>query len=118
MGVVGRGAKCAAERRVGRTARSRIPLGGTGLFRAASLRTRCAPFRCAGLSSDLCRVRDGVIAAALAENAQYHCGFLHFACLLAWCYSSPVPLRPVDRLSRSPDWPDVTPATNAGTPSP
>src|SRR5215472_6926795 len=31
-----------------------------GLFRAASLRTRCAPFRCAGLSSDLCRVRDGV----------------------------------------------------------
>ena len=35
-------------------------LGGMGLFRAASLRTRCAPFRCAGLSSDLCRVRDGV----------------------------------------------------------
>src|SRR6266568_4755443 len=31
-----------------------------GLFRAASLRTRCAPFRCAGLSSDLCRVRDRV----------------------------------------------------------
>src|SRR5215468_9906370 len=58
------------------------------------------------------------LPAALAENAQYHCGFLHFACLLAWCYSSPVPLRPVDRLSRSPDWPAVTPATNAGTPSP
>ena len=31
-----------------------------GLFRAASLRTRRAPFRCTGLSSDLCRVRDGV----------------------------------------------------------
>jgi len=23
------------------------------------------------------------LPAALAENAQYHCGFLHFACLLA-----------------------------------
>jgi hypothetical protein len=33
----------------------------------------------------------------------------HFACLLAWCYSSPVSLRPVVRFSRSPDWPDVTP---------
>src|ERR1700741_467821 len=32
----------------------------SGLFRAASVRTRCAPFRCAGLSSDLCRVRDWV----------------------------------------------------------
>src|SRR6267154_4247261 len=31
-----------------------------GLFRAASLQTRRAPFRCTGLSSDLCRVRDGV----------------------------------------------------------
>ena len=31
-----------------------------GLFWAASLRTRRAPFRCAGLSSDLCRVRDWV----------------------------------------------------------
>src|SRR5690349_23020428 len=58
------------------------------------------------------------LPATLAENAQYHCGFLHCACLLAWCYSSPVPLRPVDRLSRSPDWPDVTPATTTGTPSP
>ena len=58
------------------------------------------------------------LPAALAENAQYHCGFLHCACLLAWCYSSPVPLRPVDRFSRSPDWPDVTPATTTGTPSP
>src|SRR5262249_41710991 len=58
------------------------------------------------------------LPATLAENAQYHCGFLHCACLLAWCCSSPVPLRPVDRLSRSPDWPDVTPATTTGTPSP
>src|SRR5271169_2964004 len=31
-----------------------------GLSRAASLRTRRAPFRCTGLSSDLSRVRDGV----------------------------------------------------------
>jgi len=30
------------------------------LFRAASLRTRRASFRCTGLSSDLCRVRDWV----------------------------------------------------------
>src|SRR5690348_11641919 len=58
------------------------------------------------------------LPAALAENAQYHCGFLHYACLLAWCCSSPVPLRPVDRLSRSPDWQAVTPATTTGTPSP
>src|SRR6266480_798489 len=58
------------------------------------------------------------LPAALAENAQYHCGFLHCACLLAWCYSSPVSLRPVVRFSRSPDWPDVTPATTTDTPSP
>jgi hypothetical protein len=31
-----------------------------GTSRAASLRTRRASFRCTGLSSDLCRVRDGV----------------------------------------------------------
>ena len=31
-----------------------------GLFRAASLRTRRAPFRRTGLSGDLCRVCDGV----------------------------------------------------------
>jgi hypothetical protein len=32
--------------------------------------------------------------------------------------SSPVPLHPVVRLSRSPDWADVTPPITAGTPSP
>jgi hypothetical protein len=31
---------------------------------------------------------------------------------------SPVPLRPVVRFSRSPDWQDVTPATTTGTLSP
>ena len=56
--------------------------------------------------------------AALAENAQHHYGFLHCASLMAADCSSPVPLRPVDRPSRSPDWPDVTPATTTGTPSP
>ena len=37
------------------------------------------------------------LPAALAENAQYHSGFLHFASLMVLNRSSPVPLRPVDR---------------------
>jgi hypothetical protein len=37
------------------------------------------------------------LPAALAENAQYHCGFLHYASLMVPSRSSPVPLRPVDR---------------------
>ena len=49
--------QCATWRRQGGL-HGEVPQAG--LFRAASLRTRCAPFRCAGLSSDLCRVRDGV----------------------------------------------------------
>src|SRR6266568_5021264 len=43
-----------------------------GLFRAASLQTRRAPFRCTGLSNDLCRVRDGArvdpVMARLADD--------------------------------------------------
>src|SRR5262249_12972766 len=58
------------------------------------------------------------LPAALAENAQYHFGWLHCASLMVLYRSSPVPLRPVVRLSRSPDWADVTPPTTTGTPSP
>src|SRR6267378_94319 len=54
------------------------------------------------------------LPAALAENAKHHFGFLHFAYLMAPFVQSPAPLRPVVRLSRSPDWPDVTPATTYG----
>ena len=54
------------------------------------------------------------LPAALAENAQYHFGFLHYASLMVINRSSPVPLRPVVRLSRSPDWADVTPPTTYG----
>src|ERR1700722_5276784 len=56
--------------------------------------------------------------SAPAENAPYPFGFLHCASLVALRCSSPVPLRPVDRLSRSPDWTVVTPPTTTGTPSP
>src|ERR1700755_295696 len=65
-------------------------LGGMGLFRAASLRTRCAPFRCAGLSSDLCRVRDGVrvdvVVACRADDQGLAPHFRHEGCPrgLAW----------------------------------
>jgi len=76
-----------------------------GLFRAASLRVNpaCGFYR-TGLSGDLCRVRDG---AALAENGQYHFGFLHFAYLMVLnrpvtCAPSPCgPAFPVSRLSGS-----------------
>src|ERR1039458_1540788 len=54
------------------------------------------------------------LPAALADNAQYHFGFLHCASLMVIDRSSPVPLRPVVRLSRSPDWADVTPPTTYG----
>ena len=73
-------------------------------------------FHRTGLSRDLCRVRD--VPAALAENAKYHFGFLHCASLMVLNRSSPVPLHPVVRLSRSPDWADVTPPITMGTPSP
>jgi hypothetical protein len=56
--------------------------------------------------------------AALAENSWYHFGCLHCAYLMVPSRSSPVPLRPVVRYQRSPDWADVTPPTTAGTPSP
>jgi hypothetical protein len=56
--------------------------------------------------------------AACAENAQYHFGFLHCASLMVLDRSSPVPLHPVVRFSRSPDWADVTPPITTGTPSP
>src|SRR5689334_16528756 len=56
--------------------------------------------------------------AALAEDFKYHFGFLHYAYLAVLAIQSPVPLRPVVRLSRSPDWQAVTPATTTGTPSP
>ena len=45
------------------------------------------------------------LPAALAENAKYHCGFLHFACLMApyrpvACAPSPCgPALPVSRLA-------------------
>ena len=41
-----------------------------------------------------------------------------FAYLMASSGSSPVPLHPVVRLQRSPDWADVTPPITTGTPSP
>src|SRR5260370_41649432 len=44
------------------------------------------------------------LPAALAENAKHHFGCLHSAYLMVFHRSSPVPLRPVVRLSRSPDW--------------
>src|SRR5262249_1346515 len=56
--------------------------------------------------------------AALAEDFKHHFGFLHYAYLAVLAIQSPVPLRPVVRLSRSPDWQAVTPATTTGTPSP
>jgi hypothetical protein len=37
------------------------------------------------------------LPATLAENVQYHYGFLHYAFLMVLNRSSPVPLRPVDR---------------------
>jgi hypothetical protein len=67
------------------------------LFRTAPSRTRRARFPGTGLSSDLRRVCDQVLPAALAENVKYHYGFLHYASLMVASRSSPVPLRPVDR---------------------
>src|SRR6478672_2757996 len=58
------------------------------------------------------------LPAALAEDVKHHVGFLHYAYLAIPAIQSPVPLRPVVRLSRSPDWQAVTPATTTGTPSP
>ena len=56
---------------MGCAARSRL-LAVAGLFRAAFLRTRLAPFSAPGLSSDLCRVRDGarvdVLVAGSADD--------------------------------------------------
>src|SRR5437667_11117422 len=55
-----------------------------GLFRAASLQTRRAPFRCTGLSSDLCRVRDGVrvdpVMARRADDERLAPYFRHEGC--------------------------------------
>ncbi len=99
--------------RVGCAARSRIRVM-RAFSGAASLRTRRASFRCTGLSSDLCRVRGRVLSAALAENAKYHFGFLHYAFLMVPSRSSPVPLHPVIRLSRSPDWSGRYPADYCG----
>src|SRR5262249_12350560 len=56
--------------------------------------------------------------ASLAENAKHHFGCLHFAYLMVSSRSSPVPLHPVVRFSRSPDWAVVTPPITTGTPSP
>src|SRR5580700_554379 len=49
------------------------------------------------------------LPAALAEDFKYRPGVLHYAYLTVPKNPSPVPLRPVDRLSRSPDWQAVTP---------
>src|SRR5215831_16578926 len=54
------------------------------------------------------------LPAALAENAQHHFSRLHCASFMVTTRSSPVPLRPVVRVSRSPDWTDVTPPTTYG----
>src|ERR1017187_3026780 len=69
-------------------------LGEPGPFPGSLPPNPACTFQCTGLSRDLCRVRDG---AALAENAQYHFGFLHFAYLMVPIRSSPVPLHPVVR---------------------
>ena len=58
------------------------------------------------------------LPAALAEDCKYRPGVLHYAYLPVPYCPSPVPLRPVVRLSRSPDWQVVTPATTTGTLSP
>src|SRR3978361_2321967 len=57
------------------------------------------------------------LPAAFAENAQHHFGWLHCASLMVVNRLSPVPLHPVVRLSRSPDWADGTPPPPAGPPS-
>src|SRR5579859_251783 len=84
--------RCVYREGVGWAAR-RGPISlwvGMGLFRAASLRTRCAPFRCAGLSSDLCRVRDGVrvdvVMACRADDQGLAPHLCHEGCPrgLAW----------------------------------
>ena len=105
-------------RRVGCAARSHIRV-----MRAFSAQPPSEPgvhpFDAPGSPAIYAVARPGwVDPAAFAENAQYHFGFLHCACLMVVNRSSPVPLRPVVRLSRSPDWADVTPPTNTGTPSP
>ena len=75
-----------------------------GLFCAASLRTRRAPFSAPGSPAIYAACATGFawiqsFPAALAENVKYHFGF----CIAhpSWFphRSSPVPLRPVDRLS-------------------
>ena len=53
---------------MGCAARSRL-LAVAGLFRAAFLRTRRAPFSAPGLSSDLCRVRDGARVDVLVAGS-------------------------------------------------
>ena len=58
------------------------------------------------------------LPAAFAENVQHHFSRLHCASFMVAIRSSPVPLRPVVRFSRSPDWAGVTPPTTTGTPSP
>ena len=73
-----------------------------GLFCAASLRTRRAPFSAPGSPAIYAACATGFawiqsFPAALAENVKYHFGF----CIAhpSWFphRSSPVPLRPVDR---------------------